>query len=263
MDGVTVLIPFYNQENYLVEALNNVFNQIYQNWKVILIDDASTDNSLSLITDFLNDSRVLLLRNSRNMGVSYSLNKGLSYVNTPFVIQLDSDDFFYPHTLETLMNTARHQSEETAMICGNTTIVFETMQRNRWYTLVHKGKPVKDKYDFLCSNHNLWPRFFRTNALNQVGGWPTEDPSNGRLLGDKAILLRIVEKYNIHWIDQMLYHVRRHNKNLLNENEKAIYSNIFDWIIMDTLQRWGGEYHPIFSFDEGGWRIVERLKQKP
>ena len=52
---VTVLIPFYNPGRYLVEAIESVFSQTYKKWKLILINDASTDNSLSLIEKYLSD----------------------------------------------------------------------------------------------------------------------------------------------------------------------------------------------------------------
>jgi glycosyltransferase involved in cell wall biosynthesis len=55
---VTVLIPFYNPGRYLVDAIESVFSQTYKNWKLILINDASTDDSLSLIKKYLSDDRV-------------------------------------------------------------------------------------------------------------------------------------------------------------------------------------------------------------
>jgi glycosyltransferase involved in cell wall biosynthesis len=261
MDGVSVLIPFYNPGNMLIQAVNSVFEQIYENWKLILIDDASTDDSVTLISDYLKDPRVILLKNPQNAGTAYSLNQGLKHVDTPFVIQLDSDDFFYPHTLEILMNEAKSHSDKTAMVCGNATIVFENEHGTRWFSFIYKGKSFNDKYALLLSNQNLFPYFFRTNALIDVGGWPAENSSNGRLLGDKELLLRIIEKYHIHWIDQMVYHVRRHGQNLINEKVKGTYRRLFEEMVMNSLQRWGGEYRPIFTYNDGGWRILKKLER--
>lgn len=258
---VSVLIPFYNPGKKLIQAVKSVFEQIYENWKLILIDDASTDESVTLITEYLKDPRVILIKNHQNAGTAFSLNQGLKLVDTPFVIQLDSDDFFYPHTLEILINEAKFHSDETAMICGNATIVFENEHGTRWFTSIYKGKSFKDKYELLSSNQNLFPYFIRTNALIDVGGWLGENSSHGRLLGDKELLLRIIEKYNIHWIDQMLYHVRRHEQNLVNENVKGYYKKVFEEIVSISLQRWGGEYRPIFTYDEGGWRILKKLER--
>lgn len=262
MDEVTVLIPFYNPGKKLIEAVDSVFEQIYENWKLILIDDASTDDSVSFIEDYFTDPRVVYVRNSQNAGTAFSLNRGLKHVDTPFVIPLDSDDFFYPHTLEILINEAKHHSKKTAIICGNATIVFETEQGVRWFTSIHKGQSFNDKYELLSANKHLLPLFFRTKALMSVGGWPGENTSNGRFLAEKELLLRIIEKYKIHWIDQMLYHERRHGQNLINESVKETYQKIYEEIVSDALQRWGGIYQPIFSYDDGGWRILKQLKQK-
>ena len=74
-------------------AIQSAFDQTYENWKLILIDDASTDDYLQSIEKFLKDKRVLLI-NVSNLGQSKSLNKGFEIVDTPYIIQLDSDDLF-------------------------------------------------------------------------------------------------------------------------------------------------------------------------
>ncbi len=75
-----------------MEAIESVFSQTYKNWKLILINDASTDNSLSLIEKYLSDDRVSIVHHQHNLGQSSSLNTGLNLVDTPFIIQLDADD---------------------------------------------------------------------------------------------------------------------------------------------------------------------------
>ncbi|QIZ10666.1 glycosyltransferase family 2 protein [Priestia megaterium] len=89
---VTVLIPFYNPGAYIREALASVFAQSYQDWQLILIDDASTDHTAEMIADYLKDPRVKMVSHLVNQGQSKSLNTGLKLVETPFVIQLDADD---------------------------------------------------------------------------------------------------------------------------------------------------------------------------
>lgn len=259
MDGVSVLIPFYNPGKKLIDAINSVFDQIYENWRLILIDDASTDGSASLISGYLKDPRVLYLRNPQNAGTAFSLNQGLKHVDTPFVISLDSDDFFYPHTLEILMAEAYHMSSDTAMICGNATIVFESEKGVRWFTSILKGRSYTDRYDLLSSNQQLLPLFLRTEALLSAGGWPGENSTYGRMLAEKELLFRLIEKYKIKWIDQMLYHMRRHGQNLINEKVKETYQKVFEEIVNDALQRWGSPYKPVFSYNDGGWRIVKKI----
>ncbi|GJM76091.1 hypothetical protein HMSSN036_83070 [Paenibacillus macerans] len=212
---VTVLIPFYNPAGFLKDAVESVFKQIEKGWRLILIDDASTENYLPQIEQYLSDSRVDLIRLPRNVGQSQALNKGLELVKTPYMIQLDSDDWFYPHTLTVLLNEASKLPEDIAVVSGNIQYVYEDASGNRIKTAVYKGREFKDIYDFLLANSSVWPRFYRVSAVRSVGGWPTDDPYEGRVMEDRRILLRLMEKYRFHWVDQMLYIHRKHGKTTL------------------------------------------------
>ena len=83
---ITVLIPTYNSGAYLIEAVDSVFKQTVTDWRLIILDDASTDNSLSLIAPFLRDPRVALLQSAKNIGQTKILNKGLKQTMSPYVI---------------------------------------------------------------------------------------------------------------------------------------------------------------------------------
>ncbi len=65
--SVTVLIPFYNPGKYILDASRSIYSQSYFNWKMVLVDDASTDNSIEF-QPYLDDPRITLLRHSYNQG---------------------------------------------------------------------------------------------------------------------------------------------------------------------------------------------------
>ncbi|MBT2719668.1 glycosyltransferase family 2 protein [Bacillus sp. ISL-46] len=281
---VTVLIPFYNPGAYIREALASVFAQTYQDWQLILIDDASTDHTAEMIVDYLKDPRVKMVSHLVNQGQSKSLNTGLKLVETPFVIQLDADDWFFPYTLEVLMKETLTVPDTTAVISGNINLVFEDTivdahlirsfnkqilkrqekrQRHRGVpgkTKVKKGRSFQDRYDFLLANRSVWPRFYRTSALKSIGGWPVDDPYEGRYAEDIRVLFRLIEEYHFHWVDELLLNHRRHSKNQTNQME--IYRKITEWTVRDALLRWGDEYEPIFNTVEDGWIAVSELKRK-
>ena len=73
---VTVLMTVYNGKNYLNEAIESVLCQTLDNYEFLIVDDASTDNSIEIITSY-KDSRIKLLKNRENIGQTASLNKGL------------------------------------------------------------------------------------------------------------------------------------------------------------------------------------------
>ena len=257
---VTVLIPFYNPGRYLVDAIESVFSQTYKNWKLILINDASTDHSLSLIKKYLSDDRVKIVHHERNLGQSSSLNTGLNLVDTPFLIQLDADDWFYKDTLKVLVKEAKKLPEDVGLISGNINFVFEDRAGNQIKQKIKKGRVFDDKYEFLLANRSVWPRFYRTSALKEVGGWPIDGPYNGRYVEDLRVLLYLIERYRFHWIDKPMLNHRRHENNQTNKME--LLGEVVEWAIKDTLQRWGNEFEPMITTDEEGWTIVTGLKTK-
>lgn len=263
-EEVTVLIPSYNPGDYLQDAMKSVFKQSYRNWQLILVDDASTDDSLEKVQDYLSHPKVTLIRNNYNLGQSKSMNIGLKQVETPYVIQLDADDWLLPRTLETLVQEARRQPKEVAVISGNIKVVVEEKavgkREDTPPVFIRKGRNFKDRWDFMLSNASVWPRFYRTEALRSIGGWPTDDPFEGRYMEDKRILMRLIERYSFHWIDQVLYVHRRHEYN--QTGKMQAYRYITQWNIKDALKRWGDLYNPVFTDDEDGWLYVVKLIPK-
>ena len=75
---VSVITPVYNREKYLVECIESVLNQTYKNFEFIIIDDKSSDNTLQIIKNYaLNDPRIRVLENDKNIGATLSFNRGL------------------------------------------------------------------------------------------------------------------------------------------------------------------------------------------
>ena len=88
---VTVLMTVYNGKNYLSEAIESVLCQTLTNYEFLIVDDASTDNSIEIINSY-NDSRIKLLINQKNIGQTASLNKGLATAQGEYIARFDQDD---------------------------------------------------------------------------------------------------------------------------------------------------------------------------
>ena len=248
---VTVVITTYNAGSFLKEAVESVFNQSYTFWKLIIIDDASTDESINSIHHELQDLRVQLIVNSENVGQTKSLNKALSRVATSFMIQLDSDDGLYPDALKVLVKEAEHIKEDVAVIGGNIKLLWEDRQGIIRKSLIRKGTNYSDPYMFMLSNRSVWPRFYRTSALQAVGGWPTDGPYEGRYIEDLRILFCLIRKYRFHWINRTLYIHRRHQNNMTLQTEEMKRTLL--WLIDSTLEKWGGEYKPEYKLLSTGY----------
>lgn len=102
---VSVLLPVYNAESYLKEAIQSVLEQTYKNIELIIIDDGSTDNSGSIIIDYqAKDKRVNSYSNNGNKGIVYSLNRGIRICSGEFIARMDADDICYPERLTYQVN---------------------------------------------------------------------------------------------------------------------------------------------------------------
>jgi glycosyltransferase involved in cell wall biosynthesis len=112
-EKVSVLIAFYNAKETICRTLKSVINQSYPNFEIILIDDASDDGSTEIIVRLMSDlgfSDYTILRNERNMGLTLSLNLGLSICTGFYVARLDADDEWKFNKLEKQIGYMREQA---------------------------------------------------------------------------------------------------------------------------------------------------------
>lgn len=97
---VSVIMPAYNAGKYIRAAINSVLAQTYPFFELIIVDDASTDDTYSIAREFLYDARVKLLSNKVNNGIVYSRNKGITISKGKYIAILDSDDIALPQRIE-------------------------------------------------------------------------------------------------------------------------------------------------------------------
>ena len=88
---ISVLMPVYNCEKFLKKAIDSILSQTFDNFEYIIINDGSTDNSLNIIKSY-EDKRIKIINNSKNLGISRSLNKGIQQAKGEYIARHDSDD---------------------------------------------------------------------------------------------------------------------------------------------------------------------------
>jgi len=99
MAAISVLMPVYNADRFLADAINSILNQTFRDFEFLIIDDCSTDNSVEIIKSY-NDSRIRFYQNETNLGISPTLNKGIELAATELIARMDSDDVSYPDRLQ-------------------------------------------------------------------------------------------------------------------------------------------------------------------
>lgn len=130
---VSVIMPAYNTEEYIEEAIQSVQNQTFQDWELLIIDDGSPDNLVEIVTRFANtDSRIHLIR-QKNSGVSVARNTGIKKAKGEYISFLDSDDYWAPDFLEKTYTKANKH---------NLDFIYTGFQKQRPDgTFKHIGKP--------------------------------------------------------------------------------------------------------------------------
>lgn len=98
---VSIITPAYNAEAYIAETIESICNQSYTDWELIIVDDCSKDNTLSVVEEYAKrDKRIQLIKTPQNGGVAKARNIGLEHAKGDYISFLDSDDLWAPDKLE-------------------------------------------------------------------------------------------------------------------------------------------------------------------
>ena len=112
---VSVIMPAYNSADFIAEAIQSVLHQFHPNWELLIIDDASEDNTVEIIKKFASaDPRIQLFQNKTNQGTGVSRNIGIKAAQGSYISFLDADDLWLPKKLETQLDFMKsHDLEMT------------------------------------------------------------------------------------------------------------------------------------------------------
>ena len=118
MNLVSIIVPCYNQAQYLNDCLLSILNQTYQNWECIIINDGSTDNTFDVSKSWLEKDSRFFYYEKENGGVSSARNYGIKKSNGIYILPLDGDDFISDNYIETCVNEFETNTN-TKLVYGN------------------------------------------------------------------------------------------------------------------------------------------------
>ena len=98
--GVSVIMPAYNAEKYIGAAIESILEQTFQDWELVIVDDGSTDNTVTVVDRYLNDPRIIFHQNENNLGIAASRNTAMEFAHGKYIAIQDDDDLSLPHRLE-------------------------------------------------------------------------------------------------------------------------------------------------------------------
>jgi succinoglycan biosynthesis protein ExoO len=153
---VSVILPAYNAEKYIGEAIESVLKQTYPYFELIVVDDGSKDNTADVVKSF-NDNRIHLIQQLENKGVSEARNTGMEYAKGRWFAHIDADDQWLPERLEELIKI-QLESGDGYFVADDSIVCFDTPTGLReWdssFKLFYGIKPGEKKlelslFDFL------------------------------------------------------------------------------------------------------------------
>ena len=164
---VSLIIPVYNQAQYIKRIYSNILNQTLKDIEIIFVDDLSTDNSASIIKELMEeDKRIVYIKNKENMGAFFSRNNGVINSRGEYVLLVDIDDF--------LLNDILLKSYETAKMYDLDILQFYVMagdiKKNVfWKVLKYKSgivryEKVKEIF-FKGTTRNTWDKFVKRKVF--------------------------------------------------------------------------------------------------
>ena len=104
MSSVDIILPTFNCEQYVKETLDSIILQSFENWKLIIIDDASKDSTVKIIKEYLKDKRINFFQLKKNKGAGFCRNFGLRNSKSEYVAFIDSDDIWERKKLSNQIN---------------------------------------------------------------------------------------------------------------------------------------------------------------
>lgn len=214
---ITVLMPVYNGEKYLKEAVESILNQTFRDFEFLIINDGSTDNSVGIIQSF-NDSRLRLIHNESNLGLIKTLNKGFKLSRGKYIARMDCDDISLPKRLSAQASfMEKHQG---IGVCGS------------WVKVIGLGEKFINKYPLKHEEARAYLLFntpfahpsviIRKEVIEKYNLEYDEDYKHAE---DYELWSRIIEHTKISNIPKVLLHYRAHPESASKKNSSIQTEN--------------------------------------
>lgn len=164
---ISVLMGIYNCADTLPMALDSLYAQTYQDFKLILCDDGSTDNTYEVAKAYADKyDNILLLQNKENIKLAATLNRCLKHADTEYIARMDGDDISLPERFEKQIAFLDYHTEYA--VVSTSMIYFD--ERGDWGQGNPNATPNKESFK-KGTPHAHAPCMVRTSVMNQVGGY--------------------------------------------------------------------------------------------
>lgn len=208
---VSIILPVYDGQKHITNAINSILNQTYSNWELIIVNDCSTDNTLQIAEKFAQtDSRIKVYSNERNLKLPMTLNAGFRHATGDYFTWTSDDNMFKPEAIEVLVDYLEKNSNVSMVYSDYTDIDVD-------------GNVLKEirlwDAKYLVTGNVCGACFMYTaEAAARVG----EYDANLFLAEDYDYWIRIARYGKVCHIDKNLYLYRKHDESLTETKKTSI-----------------------------------------
>ena len=225
---VSVLMPVYNCELYIREAVDSILNQTFADFEFIIIDDCSSDATVSIIKSF-NDSRINLIIKPENTGYTNSLNYGLSIAKGKYIARMDGDDISLPERFAKQIVFLENNLEY--VLCGTALKVI-----NQEKIIQYPENHIDIKTEFLNQNCIIHPSVMLRKSIFDVHNFSynlNKEPAEDYDLW--ARLSKVSKLYNLPEI-LLHYRIHQHQVSKLKNDIQIKSSNETKFMVWNFLE---------------------------
>jgi glycosyltransferase involved in cell wall biosynthesis len=231
---VTVLLPVYNASRYLKASIDSILNQTYSDFELMIINDGSTDNSEEVILS-IKDERINYLKNDKNRGLIYTLNRGLQLISSEYIVRMDADDLALPERIA--KQVAFMDRHPEVAVCGTQLKYFGNSSVVTNFPLEHELLSTRLLFAPGINHPTaiMRTKVFRENKLEYDPAFPH--------IEDYHLWIRTAKYGRLANLPEVLLHYRWEGQNVtyqnwstLKERYSAVYKVVFEPIGIEPTE---------------------------
>jgi len=234
MVKVSVVVPAYNAEKYLEKCLDSLVKQTLKDIEIIVVNDASTDNSYNILKKYEKKYKnIVIINNKINKGIGYNRNIGIKTAKGEYISFIDSDDYADKHMMEELYNRAIKEKSEL-VVCNYYMVQEDGTEIKNDITITDESikKLAKEESLLLDINLSPWNKLYKKSIIEEI-----TFPENLKY-EDVAFVIKALNRANqISFVNKKLYYYIIHQRTETTTLDKRVFDifKILD-IVLDELK---------------------------
>lgn len=215
---VTVLMPVYNGEEYLCEAIESILNQTFRNFEFVIINDGSIDGTVAILTDYQRRDERIQVWHQENQGLIAVLNKGLDLAQGRYIARMDADDISHPERLA-IQVAYLDSNPEIGLVSTNFYLIDSVGEITGGPVLKSSLSNARVEWELYWGNPIVHPSvMFHAVIVRSCGGYPEGFQYYAE---DYALWLHMLDETKVTVLEQPLLYLRKHERNVTAVNLRA------------------------------------------